>query len=132
MFTQISNLTIDIFNEAGNQFIGEARFKLPQESEQALLQLINYSVQPQTLILQDLDFYQPSSYYVAPNIYAPIRRSGIIRAVLTDVANGYKIPVEISLKYDARARHSGVNPYFFDSVEYTDIVVGSIKLLSPQ
>lgn len=132
MFNKISNPTIDIFNESGSQFIGEASFDFATESEKSMLQLINYGTQPKTLTLNNLDFYQPSANYIAPNIYAPIRRSGVIKAILTDEANGIKIPVLISLKYDAQARHSGANPYFFDSVEYTNISVGDIKALTPQ
>lgn len=131
MFNKISNLSIDIFNESGTQFIGEAKFDLPAESEKSMLQLINYNVQPNTLTLNNLDFYQPSANYIAPNINAPIRRSGVIKAILTDDANGFQVPVLISLKYDAQARHSGENPYFFDSVGYTNISVGDIRALTP-
>lgn len=131
MFSNISNLTIDIFNEPGTQFIGEARFDLPKESEQALLQLVNYGVKPQTLMLQNMDFYRPAGAYVAPDISKPLRQSGIIKAVLSDTVNGFEIPVEIDLNYDAMVRHSGGNPYFFDSVEFDNIQVNSIKALVP-
>ena len=131
MFSKFSTLTIEIFNDAGTLFIGEAKFELPKESEEALLQLINYGVTPQTLMLQDLDFYRPSGVFIAPDISKPLRQSGIIKGILTDSANGFEVPVEISLNYDAIARHSGANPYFFDSVQFYNIAIKSIKALLP-
>lgn len=131
MFNQISNLTIDIFNETGTQFIGEAQFELPKEAESALLNLINYGKKPESLMLQDIDFYRPSGAYVAPDISKPLRQAGIIKAIISDTANGFEVPIEIDLNYDAIARHSGANPYFFDSVDFSNITVNSIKALVP-
>jgi len=130
MFDQISNPTIDIFNGINGQFIGEASFTLTEAAEKALLQLVNYNVMPQKLTLLNLDFYQPSENYTPPNMNEPVQRAGIIRAVFRDSVNGFQVPYEIRMRYLARARDPGINPYFFSSVEYTNVMVDSAQRTS--
>lgn len=127
MFTQITNLTITIFSGDGGQFYGEGGFELTEESYKAILQLVNYSQVPETLTLTNLDFYQPSAYFIPPSVNQPVRHSAIIRGIFLDTANGFQVPIEIRMRYDARARSSGVNPYFFASAELTNIAVDSIR-----
>lgn len=127
MFNQIENRTIDTFNGINGLFVGDARFDLTPESEKALLNLVNYNIKPKTLTLLNLDFYQPSENYSPPNIYDPIQRTGIIRAIFVDSVNGFQVPYEIRIRYLARAREAGNNPYFFASVDWTDIVVDSVQ-----
>lgn len=127
MFTQITNLTITIFSGDGGRFFGEGDFELTDESYKAILQLVNYNQIPQTLTLINVDFYQPSAYFVPPSIDQPIRHSAIIRGIFLDTANGFQVPIEIRMRYDARARSSGANPYFFASMELTNIMVDSVR-----
>ena len=77
---------------------------------------------PQKLTLLNLDFYQPSENYTPPNMNEPVQRAGIIRAVFRDSVNGFQVPYEIRMRYLARARDPGINPYFFSSVEYTNVM----------
>ena len=130
MFNQISSPTIDIFNGINDQFIGEASFTLTEQAEKALLNLVNYNVMPQTLTLLNVDFYQPSENFTPPNINEPIQRAGIIRAIFRDTANGFQVPYEIRMRYLTRARDPGINPYFFSSVEDTNIKVDSVQRVS--
>lgn len=127
MFTQVSIPTIDIFNGETNEFVGEARFNLTQETGDALLQMVNYARVPNSLILLDLDFYRPSANYLPPNMDTPLRRNGIIRALFTEGESGQRVPLEIRFKFRARARSAAQNPYFFDSVEYTDLHLDSVR-----
>lgn len=130
MFDQISNPSIDIYNGINGQFVGEASFTLTEESEKALLQLVNYNVMPEKLTLMNLDFYQPSENYSPPTTTAPIQRASIIRAIFRDSVNGFQVPYEIRMRYLVRARDPGINPYFFTSVEYTNIIVDSAQRVS--
>ena len=127
MFDQIANLTIDTFNGLSGQFVGQARFELTQESEKALLNLVNYNIKPQTMTILNLDFYQPSENYSPPRIYDTLRRAGIVRAIFVDSVNGFQVPYEIRLSYLARARSEGINPYFFSSVEWNNIIIDSVQ-----
>jgi len=130
MFDQIVNQTLDTFNGINGLFVGEARFDLPPESEKALLNLVNYNLKPQTMTVLNLDFYQPSENYSPPSINDTIPRTGIIRAIFVDSVNGFQVPYDIRFRYLARAREEGINPYFFSSVEWKDVVVDSVQRVS--
>lgn len=128
MFTKITNPVIDIYNGETNQFIGEARFKLSADAEQELLQLVNNNKTPSSLVLMDVDLYQPSESYVPPTPFIAYTRKGILRALFTDFITGELVPIEIRFKYDTRARGNlSGNLYYFNSVEFNNIVVESIQ-----
>ena len=128
MFTQIKNPRIAIYDGETNKFIGVASFKITAEAEKALLQLVNYGTKPSFITLLDIDLYQPDKDYVPPTPYDAYKREGTIYALFTDSSTGKDIPIEIQMKYKARARGNLLgNLYHFDSVEFSDIEIESIR-----
>lgn len=129
MFTQIRQPNIVIYNGENNKLIGTASFRLTPESEQALLDLVNYGIDPSSLTLLDIDLYQPDEDYVPPTPYDAYKREGTIYALFTDSTIGMDIPIEIKMKYKARARGNLLgNLYHFESVEFSNIKIEDIKI----
>ena len=129
MFTQIKNPHIVIYDGETNELIGIASFKLTLEAKKALLQLVNYGIKPSFLTLLDIDLFQPDKDYVPPIPYEAYNRRGTIYALFTDSNIGKDIPIEIQLKYKARARGSILGDlYHFDSVEFSDVEIESVKM----
>lgn len=130
MYTKISNPSIVIYDGKTGELIGTATFKLTGESEKALLNLLNYNVQPTSLTLLEADLYKPSPNYNPPTPYSPYPRTGIIHALFTDAYTGKSIPVEIQLKYNAQARGNLTGDlYHFDSVDFSNIAIESVKVI---
>jgi len=129
VFTRIKNPRITIYDGETNQFIGTASFKPTTEAEKALLQLVNYGIKPSSLTLLDVNLYQPDKDYVPPTPYYLYPREGTIYAFFTDSTAGADIPIEIQMKYNARARGTLTgNLYHFDSVDFSDIEIESVKI----
>ena len=78
MYTKISNPSIVIYDGKTGELIGTATFKLTDKSEKALLNLLNYNIQPSSLTLLDVDLYKPSPNYTPPMPYSPYMRKGTI------------------------------------------------------
>ncbi|MEA4994151.1 hypothetical protein SDC9_62737 [bioreactor metagenome] len=130
MYTKIFNTSIVIFDGKTDELIGTATFKLTDESEKALLNLLNYNIQPSSLTLLEVDLYNPSPNYTPPIPYSPYARKGTIYALFTDAYTGNLVPVEIQLNYNARARGNTTgNLYHFESVEFGDIAITSVKII---
>ncbi|WP_312282021.1 hypothetical protein [Oscillibacter sp.] len=130
MYTKITNPSIVIFDDRTGELIGTATFKLTDESEKALINLLNYNVQPPSLTLLDVDLYEPSPNYTPPIPYGSYARKGTIYALFTDEYTGTLVPIEIQLTYNARARGNATgNLYHFESVEFGDIDINSIKVI---
>lgn len=130
MYTKINNPSIVIYNGETNEFIGTATFTLTSKSEEALLQLLNYGIKPSSITVLNLNLYQPSATYIPPTPYNAYRREGTIYASVTDAYTGTAMPVEISIKYDARARGNSLGTlYHFDSAEFSNIEIESVKII---
>lgn len=127
MFVKITNPQISIYDAQTGIPVSETRFNLSSDAEKALLDLVNYNKVPPTLLLLDVKF-QPLELYIPPSLHGPVKRIGIIRGLFTDAGSGEMKPVEIRIRYDARARGNllGDN-YFFDSVEYSNIELESVS-----
>jgi len=127
MFSKITNPVIYIYDGETGEFIAETKFSLSTDAETALLDLVNYNRIPPRLLLLNLSF-QPSEHYTPPSLDRPVKRIGIIKGLFTDSVSGELIPVEIRIKYDARAHGNLLgNRYFFDSVEYSNIELEGIN-----
>jgi hypothetical protein len=127
MYTKIIDPSISIYNGYTNEFIGSARFNLSPESENDLLQLVNYNITPAVLLLMNLNFYQQSTYFDPPTLDQPANRKGILRAIFINTA-GEQVPMEIRIRYDARARSNlSGSRTFFESAMYDNIEVDSIE-----
>jgi hypothetical protein len=127
MYTKIIDPSIVIYNGYTNEFIGSAKFNLTPESQDALLRLVNYNSIPASLLLMNLNFYQQSTYFDPPVLDQTVPRKGILRVIVVNDA-GEQIPMEIRLRYDARARSNVSGSLtFFESAEYNNIEVDSIE-----
>ncbi|MBN7772961.1 hypothetical protein [Clostridium aminobutyricum] len=129
MFTKIKDPRILIYDGETDRLIGMASFELTPEAEKALLGLVNYGIKPSTITLLDINLYQPDRTYVPPTPFDAYKREGTIYALFTDSSTGENIPVEIQMKYTARARGNIFETlYHFDSVEFSDIEIESVKI----
>lgn len=128
MYTSIRNPRITIYNGATKELIGAANFKLTPEAEKALLQLVNYGKVPASLLILDIELFRPAKGYLPPRPFEAYKREGIINALFFESDTGEEIPIEIRIKYTARARSSKPdNLYFYNSVDFGDIEVDSVR-----
>ena len=121
MFSKIINPEIFIYDGETGEPIAQTQFDLSVNGEKALLDLVNYNEVPYRLLLLNLRF-QPTEHYIPPSLDQPVKRRGVIKGLFKDSYSGGLEPVEIHIRYDARARGNLMgNEYFFDSVEYSNI-----------
>lgn len=128
MFDRITNTSLDIFTDQDKTYLGRARFVLTSEAESKLLNLLNYSKVPDSLVIMNASLYEPPKNYTPPEPSKKYRRDAIFNAVVRDSASGMHAPLEIRLRYDVRARGNPVgNLYRYDSLELSNIEVVDIK-----
>lgn len=129
MFTKITNQKIEIYNADTGQYLGTSTFDLPPEEEKKLLNLVNYGVNPSSLLILNARLYDAPEDYIPPSITEAKRRKGILTADFIEEGTQNKIPIEIQMNFDSRAR--GLlpgSPYYLNSVQYSDIVVESVDI----
>lgn len=121
LFTKITNPEIFIYDGETGEPIAQTQFSLSFDAERALLDLVNFNAIPPRLLLLNLKF-KPAENYIPPSLSRPVKRIGVIEGLFTDAYSGELVPVEIRIRYDARARGNlQGGEYFFDSVEYSNI-----------
>lgn len=92
-----------IYDGERNKLIGTAIFTLTTIAEQKLLQLVNHGIKPSSLILMNLNLYQPAKNYIPPNnSNYSYERKGIIYELFTESETGRDTPVSIQMKYKTR------------------------------
>ena len=126
MFTRLINPSVDAYDIKTGQFIGEARFTPTAQSEQALLNWINYDAPLRSLVMLDSDF-QPSENYVPIVPNETYHQRGIFRALVQDQDSGVWLPIEAHGTYDWRSR-SAEPGNFLSSVEFDNVKVSSIRI----
>ncbi len=130
MYAKIENTSMVIYDGRTIELIGVATFKLSNESERALLDLVNYGAQPPYLVVLDFELYQPAMDYIPPKPYASYPREGTINASFIDSYSGRPVPAEIRMKYNALARGNLQGSlYHFDSAEFSSIEIKSVTIL---
>ena len=128
MYDRIVNTSLHIFDRDTGNYIGKARFVLPMESENALLDLINFGKIPKVLILMNVSLNDPSKNYVLPEAFKKYQRNSILNATLRDFDSGEQMPVEIRLKYDVQVKgHPSGTLCHFDVMELSNIAVVSVR-----
>lgn len=132
MYTKISNTSVVVFDGKTGNLIGTATFKLSDESEKALLNLLNYNEQPSSLTLLDVVLNKPSLNYSPLTPNKPYARRGTInaKALFTNANSKSLVPVEIQLDYNLLVRETAKdNPFHFESVEFDDVDILSVKII---
>lgn len=129
MFTQVKDPKIVIYDGETNKLIGTAEFSLTTDAEQALLELANYGIKPSSLILMNVDLYQPAKDYVPPtDPFNDYKRESTIYALLTESLTGNNIPIEIKMKYKVRPRVIPLkDSYYLGSTKLSDIKIESVE-----
>lgn len=128
MYKKISNPEITIYDGETKELIGTAKFDLSPRSEYDLLQLVNYNIAPSSLLMLNMNLYDPAESYVRPEPYCRYMREGKIKAFFTDSDTKSRIPIEIIIKYNARANSANPqNINFYDSVNFDNIKVISVN-----
>lgn len=76
----------------------------------------------------NLNLYEPAESYEIPTPYYEYKREGKITALFSEYYSRNQIPIEIIIKYTARA-HSATkgNPNYYDSVKFSNIEVESVQ-----
>lgn len=129
MFDKIANLHIDIYDGITNEYLGSNNFSTPPETQKVFLDIINYKIIPETITLNDVNFYQASSAYKPPQLEETQKRSGIIHAKVRDSNSKTWMNADIYFTFDVRTRGNFLGEqYHFDSVTYSDLNVQEIRV----
>lgn len=128
MYTKMNNPKIIIYDGDTKELIGTAKFDLSPSAENDLLQLVNYNITPSSLLLLNLNLYEPAENYLRPAPYYKYMREGKIKASFTDLYTKNQIPLQSMIKYYVRAHSANAkNLKFYDSVIFDGIEVISIE-----
>ncbi|MEA4933083.1 MAG: hypothetical protein VB071_05770 [Lawsonibacter sp.] len=129
MFDKVANAYIDACDGIKGEYLGRALFTLTPEVEMILLDYVHNGKMEDPIVLRDVFFYPGRDDYTIPMPYEKYSRKGILRAMFRDKYSLQWVPVEILAKFNIRARaRPDENPYHFASIEYSDIVVESMKV----
>ena len=128
MVNRISNVESDVFDARTGSYLGKARFELPPESEQELLDYINYNIIPNSMVLLDVNLYDPADDYSAPEPFQLNQRIAVLHGVARDQDSRVQMPFELRLKYRTISRGNlSQNIYHADSIQLSDITPISIN-----
>ena len=137
MFDRVATPRIDIYDSRTNEYYGRVTFSITPDVEHAILEMINNSTPPKSIMLQDVTFFPSSSRYVPPGLFVKYPRNGIIRAEFRDANSRLWMPADVYISFDAQARGNlSGDKYHFDSLEYSNIAIQDTRVLpqggSPQ
>lgn len=133
MFDKVAQAYIEIYDGLSNEYLGRALFRLTPEVENAILKYASNEEGPDRLVVQDVDFYPASSNYALLLPFIKRSRKGIFKVMIRDGASKLWIPLEIYVRLNAsgEGRFTG-DEYHFDSAEYSNIVVESVRVMLNQ
>ncbi len=133
MFDKVSHAYIDAHDGVTGEYLGRHVFKITPEVERILLDYVHNGKMKDPIVLQDVLFYPGSPDYTMPLPYEKYSRKGVLRAMFRDKYSLQWVPVEIHEKFNIRARaRPEESRYHFDSVEYSDIDVEGMRMLTNQ
>jgi len=122
MVNRILKVNSDVFDANTGNFIGKAQFEMPSDSEHELLDYINYNIVPHSMVLLDVNIYEPSENYAAPEPFQSNQRAAVLYGVARDQDSGAQMPFELHLKYSTVARGNlSENVYHADSIQLSNI-----------
>ena len=132
MYDRITNTILDVFDAPTREYVGRFMFSLDSGAATKLLNLINYNIIPDSLLILDANLYAPPKRYTPPVPYQKYRREAVLSGDVEGASAGIQIPVEMRLKYDMRGRVKAYGDlYHYDSMELSNIDVVSIKQIQP-
>lgn len=128
MYDRITNTTLDVFATPTREYVGRARFSLSSEDELKLLNLLNYNVIPDSLLLLDVVPYETLINYVSPILFKNYRSEVVISANVKSSGADFESLVEIRLNCDIRGRQSAHGAmHEYNSMELSNIELLDIK-----
>lgn len=127
MFSKIRKPSLIIYDDQTDELVGAAKFVFAQNSEKAIYELLNNNIKPSSLLLLNLNLFPTSDKYRPPPLYQAIKRRGVIRAEYTESDSNEQIPIDIHIRYDARANSGFGYPYHIDSVLLENIQVQAVE-----
>lgn len=127
MIDRILNVNSDIFDSRTGGYLGKADFALTFDTEQALLNYMNYNVIPHSLTLMDVKFYEASKDHASLPLFTPGQHTSVMYGVAQDRDSKVKMPFELLMKYEAMTRGNLLKSvYHADSVQLNEIQPVSI------
>lgn len=131
MFDKVSKPQIYAYDGITGQYLGRHVFKVTPEVENTLLDYVDKGKKKDPVVIQDVHFYPDSADYTMPLPYQKYSRRGVFRAMFRDQYSLQWIPVEIRTRFNVMARARPEKDGFcFDSVEYSDIVIEGMNVLT--
>ncbi len=133
MFDKVSHPQIYAYDGVTNQYLGRHVFKITPEIESILLDYAHHRKMQERIVIQGVDFYPDSADYTMPLPYEKQSRRGIFRAMFRDQYSLQWVPVEIHGRFNFMGRvPPEKDEYHFDSIEYSDIVVEKMRVMTEQ
>ena len=128
MYDKITNTTLDVFATPTREYVGRAKFSLSSKDELKLLNLLNYNVIPDSLLLLDVVPYEIPINYVSPTLFKNYPSEVIISANAKISGSDFQPPIEIRLNCNIRGRQSAHGTlHEYDSMELSNIKLLDIK-----
>jgi hypothetical protein len=129
MYTQITDSYFDVYDGETGAYMGNSKFTLPQNSEDKLLDLLNYNKVPDSLVLLNVNLSETTQNYIPPELFRKNKRQATLYLDVIDTNSDQIYPFQIHMRYDvvARGRLSG-SRYFFDSLGLDNIQIEEVDL----
>lgn len=133
MFDKVSQAYVEIYDGDTNEYLGRSVFRMTPEVENAILRYTRNENMPDRIVFQNVYFHPASPNYAMILPYKKRSRKGVFKAMVRDKNSKLWIPIEIYAKFNVLGRGQPTeSEYYFDSVEYSDIVVEGIKMMPNQ
>lgn len=131
MYDQITILGMDFYTGDTGVYLGRARFLPSKESEDKLLDLLNYGKVPNNLFFMNMVIYRRELTYITPALFNPYYHYSIMYLLARDKDSREQVSFEIRLEYNFRVRaHYTPNPYYFESLQLENITVFDIRVIA--
>lgn len=130
MFDKVSRAYADIYNGITDEYIGRSEFKITPEIESVFLDYVNNRKIKDPIVLQNVSLFPGSDRYTVPLPYEKHSRKEIFRAMFRDKHSLQWVPVEIHARFNARARVRQEDQFYIGSVEFSDIIIDGMNMLT--
>lgn len=133
MFDKVSQPYVEIYDGDTNEYLGRSIFRTTPEVENAILGYARNEDGPNRIVFRNVYFHPTSPEYPMILPFKKRSRRGIFKAMLRDENSKLWIPIEIYARFNVLGRGQPTeDEYYFESVEYSDIVIEGMKVMSEQ